>query len=105
LIDAVHVDQVLGPASPDEAVLAWAAGESRMVVTANGADFIGLARAGAAHPGLGLINDQNTRNRQIAAIEQLSRALLDYLDGGGIVAGHVFVVRRTGRLSARKIPL
>ncbi len=104
-VDSAHVDRVLGPGTSDEAVLAWATADRRMVLTANDVDFVLLARTGVPHHGLGLISDQNTRIRQIAAIERLVSALLGHMDGKGIVAGHVFVLRRTGRLSVRRIPL
>ena len=74
------------------------------MLTANDMDFVMLARAGATHHGLGLINDQNTRSRQIAAIESLVGALFDFVDGGGVTADHIFVVRRSGRLAARRMP-
>ena len=99
-----HVDRVLPPATPDSEVLSWATGESRLIVTANDTDFLRLAREGSGHPGLGFIDDQNTRVRQISAVEQLVRVLLAHTDGGGMLVDHVFVRRRTGRLAIRRIP-
>jgi predicted nuclease of predicted toxin-antitoxin system len=103
-VDAVHVDRVLPQATPDDEVVAWAIRERRLVITANDSDFLVLMRDRPGHPGLALINDQNTRLRQIAAITHLVQKLLDYIDSGGLLVGHVFVVRRTGRLTARRIP-
>jgi predicted nuclease of predicted toxin-antitoxin system len=103
-IDVIHVDQVLAPGTPDDAVLAWATREARAVLTANTMDFVDLARAGLTHHGLGLINDQNTRSRQLTAIEDLVRAIMGYVEAGGDLTDHVFVLRPAGRLSVRRIP-
>lgn len=103
-VDAVHVDRVLGPATSDERVFDWATHEGRLVITANNADFLALVHKRPGHCGLGLIDDQNTRIRQIEAIESLVSAILLHMDGGGSVPGHVFVMRRTARLSVRRIP-
>jgi predicted nuclease of predicted toxin-antitoxin system len=102
-VDAIHVDHVPPLATRDTDVLTWAIGESRLVVTANEADFLRLARESTAHPGLGSIDEQNTRVRQVTAVEQLVRAILHYVDRAGILADHVFVLRRTGRLASREI--
>jgi predicted nuclease of predicted toxin-antitoxin system len=103
-IDVVHVDQVLAQASSDARVLEWATAERRVVMTANEVDFVGLPRGGATHAGLGLISDQDTRDRQIIAIEALARAMLGHVESGGDVAGRVFILRAGGRLSVRALP-
>ncbi|HLY55081.1 MAG TPA: DUF5615 family PIN-like protein [Stellaceae bacterium] len=100
-VDVVHVDRSMPPATPDREVLAWAMAERRLVVTANQADFLLLVQAGG-HPGLGLVEDQNTRRRQIAAVERLVRAILDHVERGGTVEDHVFVLHRTGRVALRR---
>jgi len=84
--------------------MGWAASHRRLVITANGADFLALARRQPSHCGLGLIADQGTRARQIAAIERLVRGLLAHLAEGKPSLGHVFALRRSGQLVVRRIP-
>jgi predicted nuclease of predicted toxin-antitoxin system len=104
-VDAVHVDAVLPPGISDEAVLSRAAAEGRAVVTANTADFLVLVRSRPRHPGMILVADQNTRQRQVEAVATVVQAILLPLDRGGAVVGHVFVWRRAGRrLAVRAIP-
>jgi predicted nuclease of predicted toxin-antitoxin system len=103
-VDAVHTDRILGPATSDERVLDWAMHEGRVVITANSADFLTLVHNRPGHCGLGLIDDQNTRVRQIEAIERLVCAIILHVEDGGSVPGHVFVLRRAARLSVRRIP-
>ncbi|HEV3157340.1 MAG TPA: DUF5615 family PIN-like protein [Candidatus Baltobacteraceae bacterium] len=104
-INAIHVDRVLPPATADDAVFDWAVREQRVVITANNADFLKiLLRKKLVHSGLGCINEQNTRVRQIQEIERLVRALLSHIDEGKLVRNQVFVMRRSGRLAVRRIP-
>jgi predicted nuclease of predicted toxin-antitoxin system len=105
-VDAVHVDAVLPPATADQAVLAWAAQEARIVVTANIADFSLLASRTMGHPGLVLVEDQNTKVVQIAAVTQVIGAMIAWAAANGDPAGHVFTWRnaRGGRLAVRRLP-
>lgn len=103
-IDVRHADQVLPPATSDAALLAWASAEGRLIVTANRTDFLRLVLGTPTHPGLGLVTDQNTRLRQVKSIEALVSAILTYVAEGGTSAGHVFTMRRTGLLVARRFP-
>lgn len=103
-VDAAHVDQLLPPATPDELVLARAIREQRLLITANGADFVLLARRRQDHTGIGIVNDQNTRARQVASIEQLVAMLLAHHDRGAPVAGHIFTLGRSGHVTVRRLP-
>ncbi len=103
-VDAVHADRVLPLGSSDVTVLDWAITQSRIVVTANGADFVALARGRPGHPGLGLVTDQDTRVRQIRSVERLIRALLARRDARRPLAGHVFTWTRADRLAVRRLP-
>lgn len=75
-IDAVHIDRIARPGLSDEAVLDLAQRDHRAVVTANIRDFLALARTRPNHFGLVLVNDQNTRERQTAAIARIVTAML-----------------------------
>ena len=59
-IDVVHVADVGLRSSPDPVVLEWAAGESRVLITADRATVIGYAndrvRAGLPMPGVALVD-------------------------------------------------
>jgi predicted nuclease of predicted toxin-antitoxin system len=103
-VDAVHLDSVLPRAASDERVMDWAASRGRLVITANGADFLALARRRPNHCGLGLVADQSTRVRQIATIERLVHALLAHLADDKPLRGYVFTLRKSGQLAVRRIP-
>ena len=102
LVEAVHLDAIAPPGLPDEDVFALARREGRAVVTANSRDFLALVRRLPGHCGLVLVDDQNTRDRQIAAIAQIVAAILAE---GTAVGGRVFTWRaKTGRLASRVMP-
>lgn len=104
-VDAVHVDTVLPRGTSDAEVLAYAAAQTRVLVTANSADFLALVRSQGTHPGLLLVADQDTRERQVEAVRSLVSSILVWLDAGNNIEGHVFTLRRTsGKLAARTLP-
>lgn len=103
-LDIVHVNDVLPPAATDLQVLSHAKLDGRAVVTADIGDFGALARTIQEHAGIGLIGEQNGREQQIAGMIRLVDVLLLYVEGGGIVSGRIFRLRRTGRLAVRKWP-
>ena len=105
-VDVLHVDKVLPPATTDQAVFAWAAKNRRAVVTANIGDFARLASRTADHPGLVLIEDQNAKAAQIAAIALTIEAILGWMTDQRGLAGHVFTWRKSGggRLVVRRLP-
>lgn len=85
--------------------MAFGIAQSRLVITANGTDFTRIVLAIPDHPGLGLIRDQNTRDRQISETLALVGALLTHRRSGGTIRGHIFTWRSTtARLAARRIP-
>lgn len=101
-IDAVHADRVLPLGTPDVAVMDWAGAEQRLLITANSADFLALLRDRSKHPGVGLVIDQNTRARQVRAVERLAGALLRRAAAGGILSERVFIWTRANRLIVRR---
>jgi predicted nuclease of predicted toxin-antitoxin system len=105
-VDVLHVDAVLPPATTDQAVFDWAAKDRRAVVTANIGDFARLASHTAGHPGLVLIEDQNAKAAQIAAIALMIEAILGWTADQRGLAGHVFTWRKAGggRLVVRRLP-
>jgi predicted nuclease of predicted toxin-antitoxin system len=90
-VDVVHVDRIARPGLSDEAVFDLAEREHRAVVTANIRDFLALARTRPNHSGLVLVDDQNTRERQTAAIARIVTAMLART--GASTAGRVFTWR------------
>lgn len=77
-VDAIHLRdrKLLGRADHD--VWRYAVGESRTVVTTNGADFRKLAAAEALHPGLVVIPSGGRRDEQleyvVSAVEWVGTA-------------------------------
>ena len=66
-------------------------------------DFLALARTRPGHGGLVLVDDQNTRERQIAAIARIVTAMLSRRDAA--MTGRVFTWRAaSGRLMEREWP-
>ena len=98
-VDAVHIDRVAPPGMSDDAILDLALRDRRAVVTANSRDFLALARRRPDHPGLILVDDQNTRDRQVAAIARIVTAMLARTDGS--IAGRVFTLARRERPPGR----
>ena len=102
-VDAVHIDRIARPGLSDEAVFDLAQRDYRAVVTANIRDFLALARTRPDHSGLVLVDDQNTRERQTAAIARIVTAMLARTDAS--TAGRVFTWRAAaGRLVERAWP-
>jgi predicted nuclease of predicted toxin-antitoxin system len=90
-VDAVHIDRIARPGMPDKAVFDLAQRDQRAVVTANIRDFLALARTRPDHSGLVLVDDQNTRERQTAAIARIVTAMLARTEAS--TAGRVFTWR------------
>jgi predicted nuclease of predicted toxin-antitoxin system len=75
-LDVVRVQDVGLAHTPDPAILAWAAGEQRILLTHDRDTVPGFAydrvRAGQDMPGIFLVNDQMSKGK---AIEQLLLAI------------------------------
>lgn len=97
-VDAVHVHAAGLTGASDDAVIAYAVREDRIVMTANGEDFRRLAKAVVDHPGLAIVLDADGRARQIVAAEALVQAVDATIAGAGIARGRVFEVGSAGKV-------
>lgn len=97
--DAVHVNDIGLAGASDDAVLARAVAEDRVIVTSNGEDFRRLARRAGRHPGLVVLRDATGRQQQVAMVAAVAAAV--DAQGG---ADRLFEIDAAGTITVVPLP-
>jgi predicted nuclease of predicted toxin-antitoxin system len=97
--DAVHVNKVGLSGASDEAILAHAISEHRIVVTSNARDFRKLGRRNPQHPGLAVLLSATGQRRQIKLGGILASTISADVDRGALPNDRLFEIDATGVVS------